>query len=310
MEKNIMASLAVAQELKTDLSKTEECTFITCHFTMGIGRMRQIRKLEVTSTAKASELRHQKRLIDSPELEEIRSQDGYMKRHLDSVSCRYDEATRFIPNTELAKAYKAMVAYQTIRRPKLVATFMAKYRELEAQDFAPLADALGDQFDRGDYPKSNDVEQSFNFYFYLRPVGKIDLAGLPDFIVVMELEKEQTKRAAAVEEWTTTMRLALAGVVESLFNALKKDPISGKRKALKDATVENLTDFCKSFPSRNLGNDTECMRLRNQITSLLQGVSPEQLRGSDNLKEQVAAQLEIVRAEVKNLVITSGRRFR
>jgi len=303
---HIMATPAVAPAA----DKTLECTFITTHFSMGIGRMRQVRNLEVTTTADKTQLRHQKQMINSPELDEIRSQDGYMTRHLDSVSCRYDEATRFVPNSELAKAYKAMMAYQTIRRPKLVEKFMAEYRNLEAVNFAPLAAVLGDQFDRGDYPKAEEVEKGFSFYFYLRPVGKIDLQGLPDFIVAMELEKEQAKRAAAVDEWTKVMRVALAGVVDSLFNALKRDPITGKRKALKDANVENLVEFCKSFPSRNLGNDAECMKLRDQINSVLSGLSPEQIRNSERVKDHIAETLAEVKKNLGNLVIVSGRRFR
>jgi hypothetical protein len=169
---------------------------------------------------------------------------------------------------------------------------------------------LGDQFDRGDYPKSEEVERGFSFYFYLRPVGKIDLQGLPDFIVAMELEKEQAKRAAAVDEWTKVMRVALAGVVDSLFNALKRDPITGKRKALKDANVENLVEFCKSFPSRNLGNDAECMKLRDQINSVLSGLSPEQIRNSERVKDHIAETLADVKKNLGNLVIVSGRKFR
>jgi hypothetical protein len=303
-----MASPAVAPAL--NLAKTMECTFVTTHFHMGIGRMRQIKNVEIVTTADKSLLRHQKQLIDSPELDEIRSQDGYLQRHLDSISCHYDKSTRFVPNVELAKLYKAMVAYQTIRRPKLVDSFMKAYRKLEAIDFAPLAEALGDRFARADYAPSDEVEAGFDFTFELRPVGKIDLAGLPDFIVAMELEKEQTKRAKAVDEWTKTMRLALHGVVTNLFDALKKDPITGKRKKLFDSNVENLVDFCRSFPGRNLGEDAECLAVRDQIMSLMQGVSPDMLRESENLKDHVAAGLEKMKDGLGVLVIATGRKFR
>ena len=54
MEENNMASPVIAPEskpfvnptsntLNIDLSKTENCIFVTTHFSMGIGRMRQIR---------------------------------------------------------------------------------------------------------------------------------------------------------------------------------------------------------------------------------------------------------------------------
>ena len=305
-----MASPAVAP--KMDLTKTEECTFVTTHFHMGIGRMRQVNNLAVETNADKTQLRHQKKMIDSPELDEIRSQDGYLQRHLNSISCHYDKSTRFVPNTELDALYRAMEAYRTIRRPKLVAAFMAKYRELELVDFAPLAlpapDGLGDLFDRGDYPRSEDVNAGFDFTFELRPVGKINLAGLPDFIVAMELEKEQTKRAAAVEQWTSTMRVALAGVVDGLFEALT--PETGKRKKLYDTHVSNLVDFCRTFPTRNLGNDAECAKQVETIQQLMSGVSVEHLRNSDNLKAHVAKQLESVRSGLKTMVISTGRKFR
>src|SRR6266403_6371282 len=102
-----------------DLGKTADCVFVTTHFHMGIGRMRQIRDLKVETTANASELRHQKRLIDSPELDEIRSQDGHLSRYLESKSCNYDKATRFLPKVESEPVVRAMEAYRTIRRPLL-----------------------------------------------------------------------------------------------------------------------------------------------------------------------------------------------
>jgi hypothetical protein len=304
-----MATPGVAP-IVTSLKRTEECVIIALSFTMGIGRLRQTNDLKVETTADKSQLRHQKKLIDSPELEEIRSQDGYMKRHLDSLSCYYKEGQRLLPKAALPKLYKALVAYQTIRRPKLVAKFMEKYRALETMEFAPLADVLGDQFVRGDYAKSAVVEAGFGMYFHLHNVGNIDLQGLPDFIVAMELEKEQSTRRAAVEEWTKTMRVALHGVVTNLFNVLKKDPITGDRKRLRDESVENLIEFCKTFPSRNLGEDGECLAVRDQIMSLMQGVSPDMLRESANLKDHVAAGLEKMKDELGVLVIATGRKFR
>ena len=60
-------AVAVSQFESVDLSKTAECTFITVHFKMGIGKMRQIRGLKVETQADSSKLRHQKQLIESPE---------------------------------------------------------------------------------------------------------------------------------------------------------------------------------------------------------------------------------------------------
>ena len=109
------------------INQTENCKTISYHFSMGIGRMRQIRDLKVETTANASELRHQKRLIDSPELDEIRSQDNKLKRFIEQQSAAAgSESTRFVLSTEIENIWKVVEAYRTIRRPQLVAAFMAQ----------------------------------------------------------------------------------------------------------------------------------------------------------------------------------------
>lgn len=302
--------MATSPAVTLDLGKTTDCVFITTHFHMGIGRMRQIRDIEVTSTAKASELRHQKRLIDSPELDEIRSQDGYMIRHLESKSCNYDKATRFLPKSEAGQVVRAMEAYRTIRRPSLVAKFMKVYRALEALDFLPLADALGDQFDRGDYPNSDTVESGFDFEYSLRVVGEISLTGLPDFIIAQEIEKDKQKRAVAIIEWRDTMRFAGQKAVEALFEALKPQ-LDGKKRKLYDSTVENLNEFLATYNTRDLAGDSEYQKtVVEPLQAIMKGVSMDKLRHSENLKAYVMKQVEGIRKNAGLLVQATGRKFR
>lgn len=305
------ATTAVAIAPAVDLSRTADCVFVSTHFHMGIGRMRQIRDLKVETTADKSQLRHQKQLIDSPELDEIRSQDGYLTRHLNARSSKYDEATRFVHQSEMGTLYRTLVAYQTIRRPKLVADFMKKYRELEAVDFAPLAEALGDQFDRGDYPKSDVVEAGFSFEFYIRPVGKIDLDGLPSFIIEAELAKDKAKREAAVEEWKDTLRLAGQKVVDALFNAVRPVVNDGKRRAIQPATVKNLQEFLSTYNLRDLAGDAEYhTKVIAPLKELMKGVDPERLRHSEQQKAYIAKRIEEIRKDAALLVQATGRKFR
>ncbi|SRR6266496_1138805 len=302
-----MATPAVTPTL--DLSKTADCVFITTHFSMGIGRMRQIRNLEVTTTADKTQLRHQKQLIDSPELDEIRSQDGFMIRHLESKSCSYSKSTRFLPQSEADKMYRALEAYRTIRRPSLVAKFLNVYRELEAVNFLPLKDALGDQFDRGDYPDSRTVELGFEFSFELRPVGNIQLSGLPDFIIAAEIEKDKAKRAQAIIEWRDTMRFAGQKAVDALFEALKPQP-DGKKRKLFDSTVENLQEYLSTYNTRDLAGDTEYQQtVVEPLKAIMKGVSMDKIRHSENLKAYIVKQVEGIR-NAGLLVQASGRKFR
>jgi len=292
-----------------DLSKTENCTFITTHFHMGMGRMKQIKNLEVITNADRSQLKHQKQLIDSPELEEIRSQDSKLKRFLDTMTCAYDESTRFAPNEKMETLYKAMKAYQVLRRPKLVAKFMEVYRELEASDFASLRESLGEHFHRDDYPSADAVERGFDFEFNLRPVGAVNLKGLPDYIIAEEIAKDRQAREAAVIEWRDTMRQMGAVLVTTLLDVLKKKS-DGKRTRLTDAAVDNLAEFVRNYNLRDLANDADYQKHIETIRQVIQGVSAEKLRESENLQMLVANQLEEVKAALRPLVVESGRKFR
>ena len=281
---------------------------ITINFRMGIGRMRQIKNLKVETDTKASELRHQKRLIDSPELEEIRSQDGFLKRYVESKSCWYREATRFLPRVWLTEVDRAIVAYQTIRRPKLVAAFMHQYRLLEAVNFAPLQEALGENFDRSDYPASDIVERGFVLDFNYRNVGSVNLTGMSDVIIAREQEKERSIRMEAILEWRDAMRLAGAEMVDALFDMLK--PEAGKTKKMYGCHVEHLQEFIDTFPDRDLVGDTEFKKNLDVIKDAMKGVTIDRLKESKNLQTYIMSKLDSVRADMKKLVITSGRKFR
>jgi hypothetical protein len=300
-----MATPAVAP---VDLTKTENCVSIALNFRMGIGRMRQVRNLEVITTTKTSELRHQKRLMDSPELDEIRSQDGFLQRYVASKSCWYREATRFLPRVYLTEVDRAIVAYQTIRRPKLVAAFMAKYREFEAVDFAPIAEVLGDNFDRSDYPASDKVEAGFVLEFNYRNVGSVNLTGMSDVIIAREQEKERSIRMQAVIEWRDAMRLAGAEMVDALFDMLK--PEAGKTKKMFGCHVEHLQEFIDTLPDRDLANDTDFMKNMQVVKDAMKGVTIDRLKESKNLQNYVMTKLDSVRADMKKMVIVSGRKFR
>lgn len=292
-----------------DLSKTQDCIFITTHFYMGIGRLRQVRDLVLETTADKTQLRHQKKLIDSPELEEIRSQDGYMKRWLESKMCRYSDSTGFLPRYFLEEVDRAVLAYQTIRRPKLVADFMAQYRAMEATDFANLKAALGELFVRSDYAKADTVEAGFSFIFSYRPVGKVDLEGISDVIIAREIEKEKSVRLQAVVAWRDAMRESALGMVEMLFDVLKPQS-DGKKRKLHESTVEKLNEFISTYDIRDLAGDVEYQQHINTIKHIMQGVSVEKLRHSDNLKAAVALKLDEVRKSMSILVQETGRKFR
>lgn len=314
-----------------NLAKTEQCVRVTYSFTMGIGRMRQIaartvnpasqegldastvnvatQQAVIVTTAKASELRSQKRLIDSPELDEIRSQDNKLAHFIKSQSASAGESSRFVLRSEAEQMWKTLEAYRTLRRPALVAAFMAKYRELELVEFAPLAEALGDQFERSDYKPSDEVENGFQFYYTIRNVGELSLTGLPSFIIDQEVAKEREQRAAAVNDFKGVLRFTFKKLVDTLFDTVKPQP-DGKKRAFFQSSVTNLLEFVGNFEKQDMADDVETQQHIKNIKRILKGVTPETLKESDNQKAYVAAQLAEVKQALGALVVETGRKFR
>lgn len=293
-----------------NLDRTYDCVFITMHFHMGIGRMKQIKNVKVETDADTSKLRHQKQLIESPELEEIRSQDNKLKRYIESKTCRYSESTGFLNRAFLPEVDRVILAYQTIRRPKLVQAFMEKYRIAEQNDFMELRESLGEYFHRGDYLSSNTVEAGFGFNFYYRRVGEVGLVGVSDVILAREIEKEQSIRMQAVREWADAMRMAGLGAIDALFEALKPRP-DGKRGRLFDSTVDKIHEYLETYSQRDLANDTEWQKeFVVKMRAVMEGVTPEMLRESEGLKDAVAKQLGELKQNIAGLVQVTGRKFR
>lgn len=322
-------STATKSAAALNLGKTAECKMVSIHFTMGIGRMRQIatkvvapqegiavaeeisishQQAVVVSTAKASELRQQKRLIDSPELDEIRSMDGKLKRFIESQSAAAGaESTRFVLSSEVEPIWRAMEAYRTIRRPSLVQKFMAKYRAAEAKDFTEQKEALGESFDRKDYQPSDVVEAGFTFTYTIRNVGELELTGLPSFIVDMERAKEAETRSAAVEDFKHLLRYTFKKLLDSLVNNVKPN-FDGKKRSY--SGVDTLLAFVSNYAKQDIANDAETQLLVSDIRNILHGVTPETLKESGNQMELVHSALATIQAQLDTMINVSGRKFR
>lgn len=304
------------------IGRTGECVEISYHFSMGIGRMRQIAtkvtenattpthdEVVVVTTAKASEVRSQKRLMDSPELEEIRSQDGKLDRFIKSQSAYAGESRRYMLRSEIIKTWKAMEAYRTIRRPELVNEFMAKYEAAEAANFAEQKAALGNAFVRSDYKPAAVVRRGFDFWYTIHNVGVLNLDGLPSEMVEQELLKEREQRAQAVEDFKGELRLAGAKLVEVLYDTVKPQP-DGKKRRFYDSSVENLVEFIKNFSKQDIADDLGMQSEMKRLAQVLDGVTPDKLKESDSLKATIYKELAAVKQNLGALVVETGRKFR
>ena len=155
--------------------------------------------------------------------------------------------------------------------------------------------ALGDMFDRNEYPSANEMAHKFSFRLNYMPVPK---AG--DFRVDVgneaqdELQKKLAKLAdERIELAMQDARQRLKAHLERMMERLKVEEINGKvaKSRIHDTLIEGGLELCDVLKALNLINDPALEKARAKLESLLRTVDVADLRKHDEARTEVRAQV-------------------
>ena len=165
---------------------------------------------------------------------------------------------------------------------------------------------LGRLFNAGDYPESLlglfSLEHDFPSVEapqYLRQLSP-------------ELYRQEQQRVAA--RFEEAVRLAEEGFLQEFGKLVShlserlQGSDDGKPKVFRDSAVENLGEFFARFRSLDIGSHEQLDALVEQAQRAVRGLEPQQLRNSQQLREQVALQLSAVQTAMSNLMVERPRR--
>jgi hypothetical protein len=107
----------------------------------------------------------------------------------------------------------------------------------------------------------------------------------------------------AEQAFATEFGRLLAHLAERLTN-----DETGERRVFQNSVVTNLTGFFARFQQLNVRSNPELDALVEEARRLVQGVSPQQLRDSDSLRQQIAGDMGRVRERVEGLITDAPRR--
>jgi hypothetical protein len=82
----------------------------------------------------------------------------------------------------------------------------------------------------------------------------------------------------------------------------------GKPKVFRDSAIENLREFFERFRHLNVSSSEQLDALVSQAQRVVQGVQPQQLRDSTDLRQQIATQLSGVQSILDGLLVDRPRR--
>ena len=291
------------QDPGTDLAK--KTVFIKLHLGL-LGNSRKVSSSQVEVDADKSLIRVSKNLIDSPELQAIRTLDGDIRRYLYETCLPFEVGIHLLPLALLETVDEKLREFKD-KRGELVEAFLAAYPRLCQE----AAGRLRTLYNPADYPPADEVRSRFNFNWHYVSYGVPEqLREISARIFQVERDKAAQAMSEACAEVQQVMRASLLELVSHLRDRLGDQP-DGKPQRLRESTVEKLRDFLATFDLRNVVDDQELKEQVDSARALLAGTTTDAIRNTAELRSQVRQGMAQIADRLGTMVSDRvGRKFR
>lgn len=219
-----------------------------------------------------------------------------------SLSLPFPEpGIRLIRQTDVALLHDRMTLFAA-DLDEAVAKLDEQYDDLQRA----ARQRLGRLYNAGDYPAS--LQGLFALSCDFPSVEP------PAYLRQLSPELYRQESARAQERFAEAVRLAESAFLDELAKLVAhlSERLSGaddgKPKIFRDSAIENLTEFFQRFRNLNIGSSEELETLVAQAQSAVNGVTPQQLRNSGQLRQQLSSQLSVVSASLDGLMVDRPRR--
>lgn len=174
---------------------------------------------------------------------------------------------------------------------RLVQVFVDGY----ATKVSNAAFALGDLFDRGEYPQPYEIKNKFAFNYSFEPVPtandfRVDLQN--DAIDMLRTQYQQ----AAQERLDAAMQDVWSRVFAEVTRLRDKMivPEEGKRPRIFESTFDGFKQLIGSLEALNITNDPRLEDARVRLKNALEPVDIEAIRESDDVRKSVHTKMQDV----------------
>ena len=127
-----------------------------------------------------------------------------------------------------------------------------------------------------------------------------------------ELYRQESQRVAA--RFDEAVQLAEVAFIEEMSRLVSHltERISGsddgQPKVFRDSAIENIREFFQRFRELNVHSSDQLDQLVEQSQRILNGVEPQALRDTDQLRQRVAGELSAVQSVLDGLLVDRPRR--
>jgi len=176
----------------------------------------------------------------------------------------------------------------------LVKSFVAIYPTL----ITAQAMALGDMFKRDDYPTANEIMTKFSFRVNYMPVPtsgdiRVDIGNEAQRELQKKLDELTNERIDAAMR---DVRSRLGEHLKRMSDRLTTDYVQGEAKTRRfhDSLVDGALELCDMTKALNVVNDLELEQARQTLEKILVGVSPEDLRKNEAVRQDTKKEVDAI----------------
>jgi hypothetical protein len=204
-----------------------------------------------------------------------------------------DSGLRLLPTINFMKFTEKMNDFEE-EIAALVKSFVAIYPTL----ITAQAMALGDMFKRDDYPTANEIMTKFSFRVNYMPVPtsgdiRVDIGNEAQRELQKKLDELTNER---IEAAMRDVRGRLGEHLKRMSDRLTTDYVQGEAKSRRfhDSLVDGALELCDMTKALNVVNDLELEQARQTLEKILVGVSPEDLRKNEAVRQDTKKEVDAI----------------
>ena len=253
-----------------------------------------------------------KKICRSDELEAITKLIGEVRKWIKSRTVPTKiKGGMLIMRLQLVPAMYAYIEEAQAKLCNLVEIFIAKYPDLKWRDSLPASEGgLGSTYDASDYP---DVDKLYDLFEIACVPMEMGAPGKLKAIDKLAYEKAAAACKADMDSAVESARDLLLTEAQAIFTHLQECLIpgaDGKAKTFKNSLVPNALEWLSNFNFRDFGSPQELRDMVERAKQVLQGVTSDSLRKSDQLKASIGATVSTIKSAIDVLVINRpGRKI-
>jgi hypothetical protein len=252
-------------------------------------------------------IRVSKKLLDSGEFTAIGKFDteirGYIYRQcLPSMAI---EGVYILPHVTVKETVAALEEMRETRR-NLIDQFLAVY-DTQVQE---AAEHLGSNYDPNDYDTLEQVADQFNMEWRLVTLGVPDaLADIDPELHEAEKQKAHQQVVEMQSGICDRLRATFRTHIDSMIMRLDGERAEGKPRIFRNSLIENAVAFLQQYKRAfaDLVEDADLSRLIDQALDCLTEISPDDLRQSKELRENVVEGLREVQSALDALGVRPAK---